>query len=57
MELWDILCQELKMTYRMLPPTDTGYGALLANGTWIGMVGQLEAKVGARREADSATCC
>ena len=44
-DLWDILCQELNVTYRMLPPAPSGFGALLANGTWTGMVGQVAEKV------------
>ena len=46
MEMWDIICEELNLKYRMLPPAATGFGALLANGTWTGMVGEMEAKVG-----------
>ena len=45
MDLWDTICQELNLTYRMLPPTTTGYGARLANGSWVGMVGELAEEV------------
>ncbi|XP_043245689.1 glutamate receptor ionotropic, kainate 4-like [Amphibalanus amphitrite] len=41
LDLWDVMCRELNVTYRMLPPSPGGFGALLTNGTWTGMVGEV----------------
>ena len=45
MDLWEILVEELQLRYRVLPQHAGGYGALLENGTWSGIIGQLAAKV------------
>ncbi|XP_037089391.1 glutamate receptor ionotropic, kainate 5-like [Pollicipes pollicipes] len=43
-DLWNIISAELDLRYRLLPPRPGGYGALLHNGSWTGMVGELAEK-------------
>ncbi|XP_043206607.1 glutamate receptor-like [Amphibalanus amphitrite] len=43
-DLWKIVAEELQLRYTLQPPPRGGYGALLENGTWSGIIGQLDAK-------------
>ena len=41
-DIWKIMTQLLNLRYQMVPQMeDGGYGMLLENGTWTGMVGEL----------------
>ena len=40
-DLWQIVAAHLNITYRIVPLESGDYGALDANNTWSGMVGQL----------------
>ena len=41
--LWQIMAQELGLSYQLATPLTTGYGILNSNGTWTGLVGDLAA--------------
>ncbi|XP_037079435.1 glutamate receptor ionotropic, delta-1-like [Pollicipes pollicipes] len=43
-DLWNIVTAELGLPFRLLPPGPSGSGALLQNGTWTGLVGELAEK-------------
>ncbi|KAF0291455.1 Glutamate receptor 1 [Amphibalanus amphitrite] len=40
-QLWQIVADELGLSYRMSAPLSPGYGSLSSNGTWTGVVGDL----------------
>ncbi|XP_043211999.1 glutamate receptor 2-like [Amphibalanus amphitrite] len=40
-QLWQIIAEELGLSYEMAIPLVPGYGSLSDNGTWMGMVGDL----------------
>ena len=50
--LWQIVAQELNLSYQISAPLTAGYGTLSSNGTWTGMVGDLAAD-----RADLALLC
>ncbi|KAF0293670.1 Glutamate receptor [Amphibalanus amphitrite] len=40
-QLWQIMAEELGLSYEMVAPLTDGFGTLDGNGTWIGVIGDL----------------
>ena len=55
MDLWSIVAEELQLSYRVVTPPSGGFGALLENGTWSGIIGELDAKVSGNTHCHTTT--
>ena len=52
-DLWKIIAEELQLSYQIMDQPRGGYGALLENGTWSGIIGELADRVRTARVMDS----